>query len=481
TNGHGGEWVERTATEEEEEEEEEEGGALLPSNVKTTAHPQHYIMANPQPILNGNSTPSSEGPLAKNQETQDQDPVKPRIDNSVLTISDSVLSCIGATPLVRLDRLAKKYGLKCNLLAKLEYYNAGGSVKDRIALRMIVEAEREGLLIPGKSVIIEPTSGNTGIGLALAAAMYNSHARKDEQREDQYDESLGTEIVRTPTEAAFDSPDSHLSVAARLEKAIPGAIILNQYRIDSVEILITYIKVLIYISRLFPKDPQSHFDTTGLEIIQAIENTPSTGTRPSSGIVDLFIAGAGTGGTISGVSRRLKTHYGAERVKSIAVDPVGSILAKPESLNSPGIQNYLTEGTGYDFEPQVLDYSVIDQWIKVTDPQSFQTLRELIKLEGTLCGGSSGQAIYAALNYLKKPALSSDSGNGDGNGNGNLDAGQGWEKYGQNPRVNVVVLCADSIRNYITKDWLIEGTEDSETTEAALLAQAHAHPQKQQS
>ncbi|POW00332.1 hypothetical protein PSHT_13091 [Puccinia striiformis] len=461
TNGHGGEWVERTATGE-EEEEEEEGGALsspqqlahhiiitplstrLPSNVKTTAHPQHHIMANPQPILNGNSTPSSEGPLAKNQETQDEDPIKPRIDNSVLTISDSVLSCIGATPLVRLDRLAKKYGLKCNLLAKLEYYNAGGSVKDRIALRMIVEAEREGLLIPGKSVIIEPTSGNTGIGLALAAAVKSYR-------------SLGTEIVRTPTEAAFDSPDSHLSVAARLEKAIPGAIILNQYR-----------------NRF---NPQSHFDTTGLEIIQAIENTPSTGTRPSSGIVDLFIAGAGTGGTISGVSRRLKTHYGAERVKSIAVDPVGSILAKPESLNSPGIQNYLTEGTGYDFEPQVLDYSVIDQWIKVTDPQSFQTLRELIKLEGTLCGGSSGQAIYAALNYLKNPALSSGSSNGDSNGN--LDAGQGWEKYGQNPGVNVVVLCADSIRNYITKDWLIEGTEDSETTEAALLASAHA--QKHQS
>ncbi|KAH9442556.1 hypothetical protein Pst134EA_031917 [Puccinia striiformis f. sp. tritici] len=278
---------------------------------------------------------------------------------------------------------------------------------------MIVEAEREGLLIPGKSVIIEPTSGNTGIGLALAAAVKSYRCiivmpEKMSREKINMMKALGTEIVRTPTEAAFDSPDSHLSVAARLEKAIPGAIILNQYR-----------------NRF---NPQSHFDTTGLEIIQAIENTPSTETRPSSGI----------------------THYGAERVKSIAVDPVGSILAKPESLNSPGIQNYLTEGTGYDFEPQVLDYSVIDQWIKVTDPQSFQTLRELIKLEGTLCGGSSGQAIYAALNYLKKPALSSGSSN-------------------------------DSIRNYITKDWLIEGTEDSETTEAALLAQAHAHPQKHQS
>ncbi|KAA1114943.1 cystathionine beta-synthase [Puccinia graminis f. sp. tritici] len=399
----------------------------------------------PTPIKEPIVTPQEQLELRVSS-THEDDPIKPRIDGSILTISDSVLSCIGATPLVRLDRLAKKYNLKCNLLAKLEYYNAGGSVKDRIALRMIVEAEREGILIPGKSVIIEPTSGNTGIGLALAAAVKNYRCiivmpQKMSREKINMMKALGTEIVRTPTEAAFDSPESHLSVAARLQKAIPGAIILNQYR-----------------NRF---NPQTHFDTTGLEIIQAIQNTPSTLSRPSSGQVDLFIAGAGTGGTISGVSRRLKTHYGADRVKAIAVDPVGSILAKPESLNSAGIQSYQTEGTGYDFEPEVLDYSLIDQWIKVDDQHAFETLRELIKLEGTLCGGSSGQALYAALQYLKPadPARGAPPGNG-------------WELFGQNPRANVVVLCADSIRNYITKDWLVEGTEESETTEAALLSKA---------
>ncbi|OAV92576.1 hypothetical protein, variant [Puccinia triticina 1-1 BBBD Race 1] len=408
-------------------------------------------MAHGELLRNGNSTIASAlapEPVAKNPERDD--PIMPRIDNSVLSISDSVLSCIGATPLIRLDRLAKKYNLKCNLLAKLEYYNAGGSVKDRIALRMVVEAEREGILTPGKSVIIEPTSGNTGIGLALAAAVKNYRCiivmpQKMSREKINMMKALGTEIVRTPTEAAFDSYESHLSVAARLEKAIPGGVILNQY------------------GNRF--NPQTHYDTTGLEIIQAIQNTPSTKSRPSSGIVDLFIAGAGTGGTISGVSRRLKKHYGAERVKSIAVDPVGSILAKPESLNEAGVQNYQTEGTGYDFEPEVLDYSVIDQWIKVSDPEAFQTLREMIKLEGTLCGGSSGQAVYGALNYLK-PANQDDG----------SSPGEGWEKYGKNSDVNVVVLCADSIRNYITKDWLIEGTEDSETTEAALVSQAQNQP-----
>jgi len=410
-------------------------------------------MATGRTILNGNTSPASQPAtraLADTTKEAGEDPIIPRIDNSVLTISDSVLNCIGATPLVRLDRLAKKYNLKCNLLAKLEYYNAGGSVKDRIALRMIVEAEREGILTPGKSVIIEPTSGNTGIGLALAAAVKNYRCiivmpEKMSREKINMMKALGTEIVRTPTEAAYDSPESHLSVAARLEKAIPGAVILNQYR-----------------NRF---NPQAHFDTTGLEIIQAIENTPSTEARPSSGKVDLFIAGAGTGGTISGVSRRLKTHYGSSAVKSIAVDPIGSILAKPASLNEGGVQSYQTEGTGYDFEPEVLEYSVVDQWVKVSDQEAFRTLRETLKLEGALCGGSSGQALFAALNYLK-PADPTLAGSAHG---------EGWESYGQHSHVNVVVLCADSIRNYITKDWLIEGTENSETTEAALLAQVHNH------
>lgn len=395
-----------------------------------------------QTLTNGHRASDSCPSLKKASETQD--PILPRIDSTTLQICDSVLNCTGATPLIRLDRLAKKYGLKCNLLAKMEHYNPGGSVKDRIALRMIVEAENEGILTPGKSVIVEPTSGNTGIGLALAAAVKNYRCiivmpQKMSREKINTLKALGAEIVRTPTEAGHDSPEGNLAVAMRLQKAIPNGIILNQY------------------GNRF--NPATHFETTALEIIQAIENTPSTEAKPSSGIVDLFVAGAGTGGTISGVSKRLKSHYGADKTKTIGVDPIGSTLAKPESLNEVGVQTYKVEGTGYDFAPDVLDYSTIDQWIKVSDSDSFKTLKEIIKVEGALCGGSSGQAVCAALEYLKP--------NSQG-------GGEGWEKFGQFPDVNVVVICADSLRNYVTKDWLIEGCDHLETTEADILSKINS-------
>ncbi|EGG03363.1 uncharacterized protein MELLADRAFT_90242 [Melampsora larici-populina 98AG31] len=363
-------------------------------------------------------------------------PIKPRILSSASTISDSVLSCIGGTPLVRLDRFASAHGLKCNLLGKLEYFNAGGSVKDRIALRMIIEAEAEGKLIPGHSVIIEPTSGNTGIGLALGAAVKGYKCiivlpEKMSREKINTMKALGATIVRTPTEAASDSPESHISVAARLEKSIPGGIILDQY------------------TNRF--NPLAHYDTTAVEIIEAISNTPTLEGRQSSGKVDLLIAGAGTGGTLAGVSRKLKDHYGSESVHTIGVDPVGSILARPESLNVGGIATYKTEGTGYDFIPDTLNYEVIDQWMKTKDEEAFSSVRELIRVEGILCGGSSGQTVAAALRYLSP-------------------GGEGWESYGKVENKNVVLIFADSIRNYITKDWLIEGTDASETTEADLVA-----------
>ncbi|KAI8457503.1 tryptophan synthase beta subunit-like PLP-dependent enzyme [Phakopsora pachyrhizi] len=361
--------------------------------------------------------------------------IVPRINLNQLTISDSVLNCIGSTPLVRFDRLAKSFGLKCNLLAKLEFYNSGGSVKDRIALRMIEEAERSGKLIPGKSVIIEPTSGNTGIGLALASAVKGYRCiivlpEKMSREKVNTMKTLGAQIVRTPTEAASTSPESHLSVAARLEKAIPGGIILNQYS--------------------NPFNPQTHYDVTGPEIIEAMNNTPHDSNRPSSGIVDLLVAGAGTGGTISGVSGSLKSYYGPDRVKTIGVDPIGSVIAVPETLNASGVHSYKIEGTGYDFKPETLDYAVVDDWMKTGDEEAFEMLRHVIRCEGSLCGGSTGQVICAAMKYLKPD-------------------GEGWKDYGSDSTKNVVIICPDSIRNYITKDWLIEGCESLELTEAKLL------------
>ncbi|KAG0149380.1 hypothetical protein CROQUDRAFT_59361 [Cronartium quercuum f. sp. fusiforme G11] len=377
---------------------------------------------------------SSELPSNVNQTTTLA--LLPSILPSTLSIKDSVLSCIGGTPLVRLDRLASAHGIRCNLLGKLEYFNAGGSVKDRIASRMVIEAEAEGRLVPGKSVIIEPTSGNTGIGLALIAAVKGYRCiivlpEKMSREKINTMKALGAEIVRTPTEAAFDSPESHLSVAARLEKAIPGGIILDQYK-----------------NRY---NPQAHYDATAIEIIEAIANTPQTEGRRSSGKVDLLIAGAGTGGTLTGVSGRLKAHQGVSGVHTIGVDPVGSILARPESLNVGGVSSYRTEGTGYDFVPDALDYSLVDEWMKTTDNEAFGAVRELIKREGALCGGSSGQAVAAAIRYLSP-------------------GGRGWESYGRAEEKNVVLIFADSIRNYVTKDWLVEGTETAETTEAAILA-----------
>lgn len=195
----------------------------------------------------------------------------------------------------------------------------------------------------------------------------------------------------------------------------------------------------------------AHYETTAVEIIEAIANTPTSEAQPSSGIVDVLIAGAGTGGTLTGVCGRLKAHYGPLAVRTIAVDPVGSILARPESMNVGGVATYRTEGTGYDFVPDTLDYKVVDEWIKTTDAEAFGALRQLIKLEGALCGGSSGQPVAAALRYLSP-------------------GGAGWENFGNVKGKNVVLIFADSVRNYITKDWLIEGTEEAETSEAAILA-----------
>merc|ERR1719318_2435352 len=268
---------------------------------------------------------------------------------------------------------------------------------------MVEDAEKAGQLKPGDT-IIEPTSGNTGIGLALAAAVRGYRCvivlpEKMSAEKVATLRALGAEIVRTPTEASWDSPESHISVAQRLLAEIPNSIILDQYR--------------------NPGNPLAHYDTTAEEIL-----------AQCGGKVDMVVLGAGTGGTISGIGRKIKEKCPGCVV--VGVDPLGSILAEPENLNRTDVSYYDVEGTGYDFIPTVLDRSVVDRWIKSRDKDSFLMARRLIKEEGLLCGGSSGASMYCALEAAK-----------------HLTPGQ-----------KCVALLADGVRNYMTKflddQWLAE-------------------------
>ncbi|GJN87635.1 hypothetical protein Rhopal_000590-T1 [Rhodotorula paludigena] len=373
----------------------------------------------------------------------------------VPVIHDSVLSLIGHTPLVRLDRIAREEGLECNLLAKVEGFSAGGSVKDRIALRMVEEAEREGRLIPGQSVLVEPTSGNTGIGLALVAAVkgyrciitmvrsscplrssppltsFRLQPEKMSREKENTLKALGAEIYRTPTEAAWDSPESHISLAKRLVESTPGAVMLDQYN--------------------NPANPDAHYHHTASELLAAVSSVSSTPSRPSSGKVDVVVAGAGTGGTLSGLSKRLREANPA--LVSVGVDPVGSVLARPEELNvlkEGESAVYKVEGTGYDFVPGVLSHASVTHWLKSSDALSFTTCKRLIRTEGLLVGGSSGAAVGAAIEWLK--------------------SAEGWEAAGGKKGANVVVVLPDSIRNYITSTWL---NDDAPPLSAASPAAAH--------
>jgi len=302
-------------------------------------------------------------------------------------ILDSILDSIGHTPMVRLRNIGRETG--CELLAKCEFLNAGGSVKDRIGKRMVEEAQRKGRIRPGDT-LIEPTSGNTGIGMALAAAVYGyrmviTMPEKMSREKQVVLEALGAEIIRTPTEAAWDAPESHIGVAKQLRTILPNAHILDQYS--------------------NPDNPLAHDHGTGQEILDQTD-----------GKLDACVMTAGTGGTITGVARRLKKEL--ERVRIVGVDPVGSILAGPGPIGT-----YKVEGIGYDFIPDVLDRSVVDEWIKTEDRESFQMARRLIRQEGLLCGGSSGAAVWAAKKFA--------------------------ERVG--PGKRIVVILPDSVRNYMTK------------------------------
>jgi cystathionine beta-synthase len=317
-------------------------------------------------------------------------------------VCESVLDAIGDTPLVRLNRVGSE--LRCEIDVKCEFFNAGGSVKDRIGRQMVLEAEQKGLLKPGDT-LIEPTSGNTGIGLALAAAVRGYRCiitMPEKMSKEKVDvlKALGAEIVRTPTEAAWDAPDSHISIARRLQSEIPNSVILDQYG--------------------NPGNPGAHYSHTAEEIW-----------AQTGGKVDMIVAGAGTGGTLTGIAKRLKELN--PNIVVVGVDPVGSILAVPDSLNDPHrLESYQVEGIGYDFVPDVLDRSLVDVWYKSDDRTSLVMMRRLIRDEGLLCGGSSGAAVSCALQAARDYKL-----------------GEG---------MRVVVILPDSVRNYMTKalsdDWM---------------------------
>ena len=276
-------------------------------------------------------------------------------------IYDNILDTIGKTPTVKLNKIGSD--LKCELYAKCEYFNPGGSIKDRIGWNMVKDAEESGRIKPGDT-LIEPTSGNTGQGMALAAAVkgYRCIITMPEKMSKEKQialEALGAEIIRTPTEASFDDPESHIGVAKKLNKEIPNSHILDQYA--------------------NPSNPEAHYNGTAEEIIEDF------GTN-----LDMVVIGVGTGGTITGIAKRLKEHI--PNIKIIGADPIGSILG-----GGTEVKPYLVEGIGYDFFPDVLDNSMVDEYVKTKDEESFLMARRLIKEEGLLCGGSSGTATVAAL------------------------------------------------------------------------------------
>ena len=307
----------------------------------------------------------------------------------------TVLDLVGNTPLVRLQMVARN--VQPTVVAKLEYMNPGGSVKDRIGMRMIERAEREGKLKPG-GTIVEPTSGNTGVGLAIAAALKGYRCifvmpDKMSQEKISLLRAYGAEVVICPTAVPPESPESYYNVSDRLAEEIPGGFKPDQYSNEA--------------------NPQTHYETTGPEIWEQ-----------TGGEIDAFVISVGTGGTISGTARYLKEQKPDLLV--VGADPEGSIYSSPE------VHTYLVEGIGEDFWPKTYDPSLVDEYVTVSDRDSFLTARALAREEGLLVGGSGGTAVHAALKTA--------------------------ERFG--PEATIVTLIPDGGRAYLSKfyddNWMLE-------------------------
>ena len=345
--------------------------------------------------------------------------------------AETILDLVGHTPLVRLSRVTRDLGpveRQPLILAKLEMLNPGGSVKDRIGLPMIEAAERAGLLKPG-GTIIEPTSGNTGHGLAIAAALKGYRcifvmADKQSTEKQALLRAYGAEVVLCPTNVAPESPESYYSVAARLARDIPGAFKPDQYW--NVE------------------NPTAHEKTTGPEIWQQ-----------TAGGLTHFVASVGTGGTISGVGHYLRAQNPG--VVIVGADPEGSVLSGDVA------RPYLTEGVGEDFLPGTYDPAIVDRWVRVSDRDAFAAARRLTREEGILSGGSCGTALVAALTVARDL----------------VDAGEGAGKV-------IVVLLPDSGRSYLSKvyndEWMrVNGllpTTGGVARVSELLSRRHHGPQR---
>lgn len=372
--------------------------------------------------------------------------------NTEPKICSSILDHVGNTPLVKINKIAQDEGVECDILAKCEFFNAGGSVKDRIGKRMVMDAEASGRIKKGDT-LIEPTSGNTGIGLSLAAAILGYKMiimlpKKMSDEKVNVLKALGAIVKRTPTDApcvtdkdlrTIDGKTVDGHFYSHIAKAEDARDALNAANPNSAHILDQYAN---------PSNPLAHIEGTAEELL-----------RQCDGRIDAVVITAGTGGTIAGIAKKLKDRIPG--IKVVGVDPYGSILAEKgvgkivnnplgDVHNNPNIEGkpeehgYFVEGIGYDFIPKVLEgidgvnpnarVKLIDYWLKSSDRESFMMARRMIRDEGLLCGGSCGSAMVGAIQACKFLGL----------------------KKGQ----RCVVILADSTRNYMTKflkdEWMQE-------------------------
>ena len=335
----------------------------------------------------------------------------------------TALDLVGGTPIVRLQKIGRE--VEPELLVKLEYLNPGGSLKDRIGLPLIEAAERDGKLRPG-GTIVEPTSGNTGVGLAIAAAIKGYHCifvmpDKMSQEKIALLRAYGAEVVICPTAVDADSPESYYSVSDRLAEEIPGAFKPDQYSNMA--------------------NPDSHYEVTGPEVWEQ-----------TGGEIDAFVVSVGTGGTISGAGRYLKER--SPDILIVGADPEGSVFT---AVDDSDVHPYLVEGIGKDTWPRTMAREIVDEWVRVSDRDSFLTARRLAREEGLLAGGSGGTSVWAALEIAKR--------------------------YG--PEARILTMIPDSGRNYLSKfyddNWMLdhgflERRAVTPTVEEVLLSKGAEEP-----